>query len=339
MMAPILSPTGCAATVLHARGRRLCKTIRPGSEVVGYDSARIFDFHTVRLTSLTDVHALLNDLAGCTDCALVRGEVVNPEGARGVRRLLHDDVDTGEVATLREVPRRWVALDLDGLPLPAGTNLYDLAACARAVLPSLPAAFLRAATVVQATASHGIKPGARLRLWHWLSRPATGAELKLWLDKAPVDRSVFGAAQPIYTALPVFTAGTADPMPHRLLLLPGERDVVEVPPAATLASVRRAAPALPPERRDGSRYATAALARATASIRAGAVARHPLAVVEALGMARLIRAGLLTEAEVQRAFADALDVPGRRAARDEAEKLVAWGLAHAEVRPLTEGVR
>lgn len=339
MMAPILSPTGCGATVLRARRRRLCKTIHPGGAMVGYDDARIFDFRPEPLADLAGLHALLHDLAGRSDCAVIRGEPINLEALHRQRRLLHPDPETGEVATLREVPRRWVALDVDGLPLPAGTDPRDLAACARAVLPRLPAAFQRAACMVQATASHGIKPGARLRLWHWLSRPASGVELAVWLATAPVDPCVFRAVQVIYTAAPIIAGGTSDPLPFRLLLLPGEREAVQVPPATMLASVRQAPRPLPPPREDGSRYGTAALSRASAAIRTGASARHPLAVREALGMARLIRAGLLSEAEVQRAFADALDVPGRNAGKHEAAKLVAWGLAHADARALPEGVR
>ena len=246
MTAPMLSLPGCGATVLRAHGRRLCKLVRPDGEMVPYDAARTFDFHPSPLAELADLHALLLALAGRSDCALVRGEPADAGRLRSVRRLQHADPATGEAATLRDVPRRWVALDLDGLPLPAGADPRDMAACARAVLPRLPTAFQRVACAVQATASHGIKPGARLRLWHWLSRPTTSDELAVWLSAAPVDRSVFRTAQPIYTAAPIFAAGAADPVPCRLLLLPGECQAVPVPSAATLMQVRR----LPPPRRD-----------------------------------------------------------------------------------------
>jgi hypothetical protein len=119
------------------------------------------------------------------------------------------------------------------VPLPAGTDLQDLAACTRAVLPLLPAPFHRAAVIVTATASHGIKPGARLRLWFWCDRPLTGAECKRWLAGAPVDRTVFGAAQPIYVARPQFL-GRPDHVPHRLIMLDGE-PLVKAPSAAALA--------------------------------------------------------------------------------------------------------
>jgi hypothetical protein len=143
---------------------------------------------------------------------------------------------------------------------------------------------------------------------------------------------VFRAAQPIYTAAPAFAGGAADPLPVRLALLPGEREAVEVPPAAALAPVRRVAPPAARTEQRGSRYADAALARAAEAIRRGEAGRHVVAVREALGMARLIRAGLLGESAVTRAFADALDVPSRNMAKGEAGNLVAWGLAHADDR-------
>ncbi len=223
----------CGATVLHARGARLCKTMLPDGSLRPYDSARLFNLHPVELGDLAALHDLLQHLAQHRDCALVRGAPVDAANrARGVRRLLHGDSETGDLPTLRDVARRWVALDLDGLPLPAGIDMRDLAACAAAVLPRLPAAFQCAGCIVQATASHGIKAGARLRLWYWLARPATGAELAAWLAAAPVDRSVFGAVQPIYTAPPLFLAGEGDPLPTRLMVRPGP--VVAVPTAAML---------------------------------------------------------------------------------------------------------
>lgn len=118
-MTPLLLPTGCGATVLRARGRRLSKQVQGDGATVGYDSARTFDLHPVALRDLHELHELLRSLGGRADCALVRGAVADPARTCGVRRLLHDDAETGEAATLREVPRRWVALDVDGVPLPA----------------------------------------------------------------------------------------------------------------------------------------------------------------------------------------------------------------------------
>jgi hypothetical protein len=204
---PFLPAQACALTVLRARGRRLCKAVLPDGTVLQYDQAKRFDLHARPVAGLSDLERLLERLMRLPGCAVVRGAPADPDRTRGVRRLLHGDGETGELAALREAPRRWLALDMDGPPLPPGVDPRNLAGCAAAVLPLLPSAFRGAAHLIQATASHGLKPGARLRLWFWLDRPFTGPECRRWLADAPVDPSVFTANQPIYTAAPLFPAG------------------------------------------------------------------------------------------------------------------------------------
>ncbi|MBX6745706.1 MAG: hypothetical protein IRY87_27065, partial [Acetobacteraceae bacterium] len=299
--------------------------------LIPYDSARTFDLHHEPLADLAGLADLLRRLLSCPDAAVVRGAILDPARTRRVRRLLHADAETGDAPTLREVPRRWLALDVDGLDLPPGTDPRDLAACARAVLPHLPAEFRAARVVVTATASHGIKPGIHLRLWYWLSRPAGGAEVTQWLRGAPVDASIFNAAQVIYTAAPLIEAGTADPLPCRLTILPGAVEVVRVPSPLALAPAPRVLPALPARRITGDdgrdRYAAAALARAAANVASAPVkSRHPTAKREAWSLARFVRAGLLTEAQVKEAIGAALEAAGKD--RSEGEKVAAWAVAH-----------
>jgi hypothetical protein len=163
--------------------------------------------------------------------------------------------------------------------------------------------------------------------------------LKLWLARAPVDRSVFGGAQPIYTATPAFMGGATDPIPARLLLLPGEQEAVEVPPAAVLAPVRRVASSPPPSlAAGGNRYALAALTRAVARITSAAEGeRHASAKAAAWSLARLVKAGLLTEAEVKRAIGNAIAVAGKDAT--EGEAIATWAIAHRPDGGSPEGVR
>jgi len=220
-------------TICRARGRRLAKLIRPGA-IVAYDNARLFDLHSRPVADLADLHRLLLILADRPDCAVVRGAIADPGRVRAVRRLLHADPATGDPPSLAEVPRQWLAIDCDNVPLAEGTDPRDLGDCARQAIALLPADFHDAGAIVAATAGHGFKPGARLRLWYWLARPLTGAECKRWMAAAPVDPSIFGAATLIYTASPIFADGAADPLPHRMVTLPG-RPVVTPPSAAALA--------------------------------------------------------------------------------------------------------
>jgi hypothetical protein len=310
------APTSCGLTVLRARGRRLCKVIHPDGAVVDYDQAKLFDLEPVDLADLLALHDLLHRLGRRRDCCIVRGAVADPMRALGVRRLLHGDPDTGDLATLREEPRRWLALDLDSVPLPPGTDPRDLAACAYAVLPLLPVPFHQAAVVVSATATHGIKSGARLRLWFWCDRPFTGAECKRWLAGAPVDWTVFGSAQPIYTAHPLFI-GRADHLPHRLVMLDGE-PVVEVPSAAALAP-----PVRQPVEFDAPRSERDALGRLAGLIRtvrdASEGQRHPTLFWAACRAGELVAEGAIgSRAAVAALVQGAMDGGGKDQGKAEA---------------------
>ncbi len=277
----------CGLTLLRSRGSRLAKLWHVDGTCEGYGLARTFDLAPVPLDGLDALAALLARLQGQPDRCTVRGAVADPARTCGVRRLLHTDPETGEAPTLRPVARRWFALDLDGLPLPVGTDPRDLAACAAAVLPSLPAGLRGADLLVQATAGHGVKPGARLRLWGWCDRALADAELRRWFRRTPVDPALFSPAQVHYTAAPLFQAPRRDPLPCRLLLLRGERRSVAAPSSAALAPRPRPAPPPPPGGCD--RYATAALSRAAARVaRAPVNERHRTAKCEAWGLAPML---------------------------------------------------
>lgn len=311
-------------TILRARHRRLAKLIRPDGTCEGYDLTRTVDLIPHPVADLAALHRLLLRLHSRRDCAVIRGEPISGSRLR-VRRLLHDDPQTGEAATVRDVARRWLALDVDSLEAPEGLDLYDLAACARVALAALPEAFHGAAVLAQATASHTIKPGLRLRLWTWLARPMTGGALKRWLAAAPVDASVFGAVQPIYTAAPLFM-GCADPLAVRVAWLPGQ-DAVVPPPEADLAPPPRRPTPLPTLRPGYSgRYARRALEGAVGRILA-ASARHPAILSEARGLGRLVAAGVLPEADMRNTLHAAARAVGKDDP-DEINKIMAWALLH-----------
>lgn len=304
-----IPPTGCAVTIVEAQGRAiLAKRWNADGTATPYDNARIVTLHPRPVLSLPDLALLLRELLTAPRCCILRGEPVAGERMERVRRLLHPDPETGDAPTLREVPRRWVAVDLDSVPLPAGTDPRDLAACARAVRRYLPHAFRDAAGIVQATASHGIKEGARLRWWAWLSRPATGAELLEWFKGCPVDVVTFRPAQAIYTAAPLFTVGTVDPLPERIALVPGAREVVPVPAPAMLRPVRLMVPAQPRRMADGD--GAGRFAALVQTVRASAEGeRHRRLFWAACRAGEMVREGSIgaatATAELVRAAADA----------------------------------
>ena len=319
-------------TVLHACGRRLAKLLHPDGRVDGYDRTRNLDVYTVPVADLADLLTLLRRLLARSECCVIRGELLAGNRAAGIRRLLYPDKDTGEPPTVRDVPRRWVALDMEGVALPPDVPAVNLAGCACIALATLPSAFHAAACIAQASASHGLRPDLRLRLWLWLDRPAWGHELKRWLRGTPADPSVFGAVQPIYTAAPVLAPGMCDPLSTRLLFMPG-RPAVAVPSPEMLAPPPRPA-ARPPEMHtmQANRYARAALEAAAGRV-ATAAKRHPTLIAEARNLARFVQAGLLTAADMRAGLARAAEAAGKDNAA-EVDACIDWGLNNPSSAPL-----
>lgn len=314
-------------TVLRARNRRLAKLVRADGELVDYDSARTYDAAECPVLHLDELAERLRVLTHRRDRCLVRGGLIDGPQAHGIRRLLHADAATGDAPTLRETARSWLALDVDSVPLPACTDIRDLAHCASVPLALLPKAFHGISHLVQATSSHGIKPGARLRLWFWLDRPINGAEASRWLKDAPVDHSVFRPAQPIYTAAPLFETGR-DHLSERLVRVAGAA-VVPVPSPGAMAPPRRPTPVRKPRRgilRAGSRYGFAALTGACVRIGSAAEsARHYTTVSEAWGLARLVNAGVIAETDMRTVLREGLVRAGKQA--EEADAIATWALA------------
>ena len=325
-------------TVIRARGRRLAKLIQADGSIEGYNGAKHFDLFTIPVTDFGALERLLHQLLHRADCAVVRGAIADPARVRHVRRLAFPDNNTGDELTLREVPHRWLALDIEGVERPWGVPAADLVSCASEVVKRLPRAFHETSCIVQATASHGIKRDCRLRLWYWLDRPTTGPELTRWLRGSPADPSVFRTAQPIYTASPVFGHGVRDHLPHRMAMLPGA-GLVEVP----LPEVLRPPPPRPattmPQPCDtrAARYAFAALTNAATRVHQSEIGdRHRTILREAQGLARLVSAGLLSEQDVGTVLHGAGEEIGK--SEREVASMIAWAIAHPSRTSLPESI-
>lgn len=324
---------GDAITIVRARGRRPTKVVHHDGTIDDYDQAKTVDLFERRLEGLADLEVLLRQLARRPDCAIVRAAIADKARTSGVRRLLHRDPKVGDDATLVDCPRRWLDIDIDNLARPPELAPSDLERCAEVAIAALPGASHGVSALVQPTAGHGIKPGFRLRLWYWLSRPVSGAELKCWLRNAPVDAAVFRAAQLVFTASPIYPAGAQDPLPQRLIALARRQDVVNVPPSSALIRPSRPTPKPIPFPSDlrANRYAFAALASAATHIaRARQGSRHPALVSEACRLVRLIDRRLLYESDCKAALVSALRMAGVESeGRDaETEAVLAWALAH-----------
>jgi hypothetical protein len=326
-------------TIIRARrGKRLAKLIRGDGTIADYDSSFTYDFYPRPVANLDDLHRLLLQLLHRQDCAVVRGVPIDPNRCTNVRRLAFPCKKTGEAPTLRPEPHAWAALDLDAVERPDDISPVNLIGCAAAAVQRLPAAFHGARCIVQASASHGIKPGSRLRLWYWLDRFTSDAELKRWLRGVPADPSVFRTVQPIYTAGPVFAAGAIDHLPQRITVMAG-RPLVAVPSPAALAppAPRPAAPLPKPTDAGSGGYAFAALTHAAVRVRdAGVGHRHDTILREARGLARFITAGLLTKSSVTDTLCDSGTDAGKE--KDEITSIIAWAIDHPSGAALPSGI-
>jgi hypothetical protein len=316
-------------TILRcAESLRLAKAIHPDGRVDDYDSPKTFDATEQSVSSLADVYHGLTALQSRRNQCVIRGGLLEGPTVYGIRRLLHKDPKTGHEPTIRETPRAWVSLDLDGLPRPDDVDPSDLKACSRAVLPVLPEAFRRASYIVQATAGHGLKPGNRLRLWFWLNRRVGRSELEVWFRGCPVDPVSFRAAQVIYTASPCFVGTARDPIPSRFIQV----DVagpVDVPSEAFL----RPAPARSREWKQATpeqaeKTAMRSFERGLAAIATASEGnRHATTVKWAYSLACFCREGRLNESDVRAGIAAAMVHAGKQAS--EAELIFNWALLRA----------
>lgn len=329
-----------ALTLLRSRGRRLCKFVAASGEIHGYDDAKTFDLTERTFSDLAGLHELLCELSERRDCCVVRGGIADRGRTRAVRRLLRADGDCP--ATLIDVPRGWLALDVDGAEIPdyiSGCSAFEMAMFA---LTALGAPFISAGCVAQATASAGLKTGARCRVWLTLARPINGSEAAIWVSRLrrtlpAIDPASARPAQIIYTAAPIFENPEANPIKDRIVHLPGAP--VRVPLVEALQPPPPPPPrAMPttetPAARD--RYAWCALRNAATRLaQAAEGSRHARLLAEARGLARFVPSGALQESEIIATLTGAAQAAGKTDPR-EISAALAWGFAHASSAPIAK---
>ena len=219
-------------------GKRAAKKIvgkRDGSrETFAYDRVQHWLFRPAEIGNPDRLAAFLRQLAARPDLMLVMGaprqglDLSQPQ----LRRWADPDPTRN---TLVDVPRAWVAIDVDGYRVPDGWGLAERLADAAAAIrdDALGDGFAGAACVAAATASTGLVGAdtAKCRLFFSLNRPHPIADLYRWARGAqiaglPVDPSVMQAGQPIYTARPLFAGALTGPVPPalRAIALPGRGD-------------------------------------------------------------------------------------------------------------------
>lgn len=211
-----LVPNGAVKSFARTASGRIAKT--------EYQKAKHWRASTVPINSFDEMAAALVTLVEDRSALVVRGAL--KPGLDLSQPIVRRSVpEEGKPATLEDVPRCWLHLDLDHLSAPhvdvigdpSGAIDFALDAVATAA-PELEGASCFAAF----SSSAGVEDVtiAKLHLWFWLDRPYSNAELKRWAeavnDRAGlklIDLKVFNAAQPNYTARALFHFGAIDPLP------------------------------------------------------------------------------------------------------------------------------
>ena len=217
--------TAYELTILRPAGPgRVFKRIRADGRVEAADRVRKF-IHSVENV---DTPELLLDVvrrASASNSAVIRGAAATDR--QPLIRQISDVRDRGDEG-FRDLPRGWLALDVDKLVLPPMTDWRtDLAGVVEYAIGVLAEAFHDAKIVFSLTASHGLEfdglkrwnggytDNVRLRLWVLLDRPIDARTAEAWTaamdPRLGLDTAICRAVQLNYTARPRCDDGT-DPL-------------------------------------------------------------------------------------------------------------------------------
>lgn len=207
-------------TLLTTLGVNAVKTFRRNGERVeseGYGRAKRF---THEVLEVDDRGRWLERLRRKRHSFVVLGSPKDWTKGETKRRLSGDR--DGEHATLQDVPRLWMPVDVDEIDFTPIAAIDDGDTFALEVLDWLGAT--GSACVWHLTNSHGFFDKYRIRLWLRLAEPATCEQMRehakaRWAGKA--DLTVYRPAQPIYTGDPI-CEGVDDPVTKRVGHVSGE---------------------------------------------------------------------------------------------------------------------
>ena len=163
--------SACALTVLRSSSGVMTKRVGysdAGWNTVAFSAGTYFSVHERAVASFVELAVLLERISRDPRAAVVRGQLRPGVDCARVRRL-SDRAEHGDAVTFEPRARRWIGLDIDGVPEPPClTFAAEPEAGVEHVLGLLPEPFADASCWWQATSSAGIKPGIRCRLWFWL---------------------------------------------------------------------------------------------------------------------------------------------------------------------------
>jgi hypothetical protein len=208
-------------TILHAldgafAAKRISRAADGTISIKGYGRSLWFRVEQRPLNGFNDLAAVLTELAGDPHAFVIRGQPLPGINWNRTQRRLH--ARGNEPATFAPAARHWFPIDVDKIVAPPLIDpVVDPNAAVEYVVGLLPAAFHDSACFWSFTASQSL-PGYEgllsMRLWYWLDKPMTDAELQRWADKVNADAGfkladpvLYRPVQPHYTAAPIFIGG------------------------------------------------------------------------------------------------------------------------------------
>lgn len=177
-------------------------------------------------------HAFLQQISAIPDACLVTGEPCGDLPLDTKARRIKNTHAKGDLPTLAECSAAWLPIDCDDIPIQGRLDPLDPELAIAEVVSQLGAPFIESSYVWQLSAS--ASPGAdkiRVRLFFLLNQAISNDTRRAWANAHNaltgiklIDRALFTATQPIYTAAPEFEG--RDPFPRRIGVVYGENEIL-----------------------------------------------------------------------------------------------------------------
>ena len=236
-------------TVLRGLDTRHPLTKRYDTDATGsvvkteYTGHKHFAVETIRAANIQDLAEHMQRLERDPSAAIIRGApLATTDCSKSLRR------SNGATAAFEDVPRGWIMVDLDAVPLPASMSVtadpHEAAAHLVDLLTGFAPDLVDVTALVQFSSSAGIadiaeaeavaglpprwagvaKPGNRVggHIWFKLAQPESSAAVKRWAlgvnaraGKKLIDPALFQPVQLHYVAAPIFGQGLRDPLADR----------------------------------------------------------------------------------------------------------------------------
>ena len=235
----------CKITYLYTTNKHLGKQfINNGIEIktVSYDHGYTLFNEAIDYNNLKSVFLDFQELAETRQFCFIRGNIKSEFKGQSCRRLIYDDAEKGDKATVEPdlIGKNLIMLDFDDVDNQSGQKPSE-DDIEQLVVSRLPVEFHDVTFFYQFSSSAGVRgwDPFKVHLFYWTEKPLPDVELRRWaqdwndrLGRKWLDDRVFLSSQINYIANPIFT-GMADPLgSERWGFIQKTIDTVDLQPVA-----------------------------------------------------------------------------------------------------------